>query len=305
MGILLPPPSGFKKPNRPLDPSNNASRNPLALDPTGQAPPTEILPPSNRTQGGGGMSSFKPSVPNFRGPGPIQAATSPAAMAARSNLAKPMDQMRSEAYGGEGFQGPLPSPRRPQAPAMAGPGEARPFNAPVQNQLGSMSFSNLQPRRPAAGSTPPATGPTQQSYAGLTPYVDEQIGGAPRRLSGFRGKRAGARYVEGPSKGKTQDRALLDAREKYAKLSPDAKQGYESKARMEDISSTVPGVAAPAAPMPATPEPPQRMSIEGAELAPILPNLQPKVPENAPMPKPKRKGGSYPGGRSYEEDERY
>lgn len=228
---------------------------------------------------------------------------------ATANLAKPMDQMRSEAYGGTGFQGPLPSPRRPQAPAAMAqntPGAARGFNDPVQNQLGTMTFKNLQPRRPAAGAPQtPGGGDTVQSYAGLAPYVDEQTGGSPRRLSGFRGRRAGARFTEGPSKGKTADQAMLANRESYAKLSPEEKARYEAKARMEDISSPVP--APPAAPTlpPPTPSSPSTMSIDGAELIPIQPGIQPKTPPDTAMfPKPRRKGAPYPGGRAYE-DENY
>ena len=238
--------------------------------------------------------------------------------AATASLAKPMDQLRTEAYGGPGFSGPMPGgampkPARP-ASLMAGaapdPNAPRAFNAPVQNQLGTMAFKNLQPRRGAPGAPMPPTdtaaAPTQQSAAGFTPYAEEQIGGAPRRISGFAGRRPGARYTEGPMKGKTQDQALLKAREQYAGLSPDAKAKYEGKARKEDISSTIPGIAAPTMPTPAAPDTPQRMSIDGAEMVPLKPGLVPNLPGNSPMPMPlKKKGASYPGQSPDGEEEDY
>jgi len=209
-----------------------------------------------------------------------------------------MEQVRAETYGGPGFSGPLPSGPIPKPTRPASDQNApRAFNAPVQNQLGTMAFKNLQPRRGAPMSpTDTAAAPTQQSAAGFTPYAEEQIGGAPRRISGFAGRRPGARYTEGPMKGKTQDQALLKAREQYAELSPDAKAQYEGKARKEDISSPIPGIAAPTMPTPAAPDTPQRMSIDGAEMVPLKPGLVPNLPGNSPMPMPlKRKGASYPG----------
>jgi hypothetical protein len=85
-----------------------------------------------------------------------------------------------------------------------------------------------------------------QSAAGFTTYFDEQTGGAPQRTG--RG-RAGLRFTSGPSRGKTQGEAGLSLREQYAKLSPEEKARYESKANMMDISSPSqsPVAASPAA----------------------------------------------------------
>ena len=175
--------------------------------------------------------------------GPIEVATSDRAAAATASLAKPMSQLRSEAYGGEGFQGPM------QAPAgMAGPvGPTGPSSPAQRPMLGSMSMTNLQPRaggntmlpRPAGGA---ATAP--QSAAGFTSYFDEKTGGAPQAT---RRGRAGLRFTAGPSRGKTADQAKMSLREQYAKLPPEEKARYEGKANLTDISgpSQAP-VAAPA-----------------------------------------------------------
>lgn len=165
-------------------------------------------------------------------------------------------------------------PMLPRPPASPAPG--RQFNDPNQSQLGTMSFNNLQPRSeprkfndpnqtPLGGTTftnlQPRSGDRfsglnskvpgegqEMSHAGFGNYVDEKTAGSPRRISGFRGKRSGLRFTEGPSKGKTFDQAKIGLREQYAKLSPEEKARYESKARMEDISTPVPKQAVAAAP---------------------------------------------------------
>lgn len=162
-----------------------------------------------------------------------------------------MSDLRREANGGE-----LPSPEFKF-------GDNRP-------RLGGTQFRLLPDRGMGGGAgtqRPPAPGPAmatdptagaqqpQTSSAGFTPYFDEQVAGSPRRMGG--GRRAGARFTEGPMRGKTADQAKIQLRSKYASMSPEEKMSYERKARQEDISvpvapkpAAVPG-AAPAAGAPA------------------------------------------------------
>ena len=140
-----------------------------------------------------------------------------------------MSDLRAEANGGS-----LPAPQ-------ARFGEARPL-------LGNTQFRLLPDRKAAAGpamaSDPTGGAATQQSSAGFSTYFDEQVAGAPRRLGG-RGRRPGARFTEGPMRGKTADQSKIMLRSKYAGMSPEEKATYEGKARGADISSPV------AAPKPA------------------------------------------------------
>jgi hypothetical protein len=153
-------------------------------------------------------------------------------------------------------------------------GEARPM-------LGSMKMTNLQPRGGSAMLPRPAAGDgMEQSHAGFGQYLDEQTAGSPRRMGG--GRRAGARFTEGPMRGKTADQAKIGLREAYAKMSPEEKAKYEAKARFEDISTPVPGTpaaAAPAAPAATAPAPlePEMMDLDDDEdltklaIKPMLP----------------------------------
>jgi hypothetical protein len=109
-------------------------------------------------------------------------------------------------------------------------------------------------------------------------------------------------------RGKTADQAMLKSRESYAKLSPEQKAQYEAKARMEDISSPVPGVMRPTLPPPG-PAQPQRTSIEGAEMAKLQPGIVPNIRPNGtqtPMVPMRKPGPSYPGGSAkYDDSEDY
>ena len=234
-GLNAAPPA-FDKPNPPVGPA---------------MPPLYLRPKPMATQAKDiGIKGPTPMMGTPR-KGPIEVATSDRAAAATASLAKPMSQLRSEAYGGEGFQGPMPAPRGPSAPMMgaAGPmGPTGPSGPAQRPMLGSMTMKNLQPR--AGGATPmlprPAGGAmAPQSAAGFTTYFDEMTGGAPQQT---RRGRAGLRFTSGPSRGKTQGEAGLSLREQYAKLSPEEKARYESKANLMDISSPSQApVAAPAA----------------------------------------------------------
>lgn len=226
-GLNAAPPA-FDRPNPPVGPA---------------MPPLYLRPKPMATQAKDiGIKGPTPMMGTPR-KGPIEVATSDRAAAATASLAKPMSQLRSEAYGGEGFQGPMQAPT-----GMAGPmGPTGPSSPAQRPMLGSMTMHNLQPR--AGGATPMLPRPTggamaPQSAAGFTTYFDEQTGGAPQQT---RRGRAGLRFTSGPSRGKTADEAKLSLREQYAKLSPEEKARYESKANMMDISSPSQApVAAPA-----------------------------------------------------------
>lgn len=159
-----------------------------------------------------------------------------------------MSELRTEAYGGAGFQGPMPAKVAPSGPtgpsATSGtlafnPGANRPL-------LGNNTARVVTPRatmlpRPSslAGGGAPA-GPTAPSYAGFSAYFDEQIAGSPAVIKGTRGKRADRRFTEGPLKGETTDTGMIKSRERYAALSPNEKLAYENKARMSDIAVPMP-----------------------------------------------------------------
>lgn len=157
---------------------------------------------------------------------------------------------------------PLQPPTRSTLTPPAAPVEQKPL-------LGGNTFRLLKSRNPVPGAATPASDPNmveEQSYAGVNNYLDEQVGGAPRRLSGFRGRRAGARFTEGAMKGRTLDQAKLIARDRYAALPDDVKQQYERKARNEDISVPVRRRAIPTLPQPTgTPT----TSIDGSSLLPV------------------------------------
>jgi hypothetical protein len=95
-------------------------------------------------------------------------------------------------------------------------------------------------------------GPTEKSYAGFGAYLEENTAGSPRRMGG-RSRRAGARFTEGPMRGKTLDQAKVGLRQKYASMSPEQKAQYEAKARNEDISTDVPAAPKPMAEVPMAP----------------------------------------------------
>jgi len=172
-----------------------------------------------------------------------------------------MQDLRAEANGGS-----LPAPQ-------ARFGEARPL-------LGNTSFRLLPDRggnRPAPGpamaSDPTGGAPTQQSAAGFSTYFDEQVAGAPRRLGG-RGSRPGARFTEGPMRGKTADQSKILLRSKYAGMRPEEKMAYEGKARGNDISVPVatpkpaaaPAVAPAVLPDPAADAAAEPMSLDGGPM---------------------------------------
>lgn len=262
-----------KKPSFPFTPAKpQLGGMALPAPKPGPMAPMRPIPPAANANIG--MSGPLPGMP--KRPSAVAVATSPAARSATASLAKPMDQVRSEAYGGPGFQGPMAA----KAPTSSAPGGLLPppataasptapsFGAP-RPLLGNTTFKNLQPRR--SGNPMDSGGATQSSYAGFAPYLDEQTAGAPRRLSGLPGRRSGARFTEGPMRGKTLDQAAIKSREQYAALSPEQKAAYEAKAAMKDISSEVPAPPAePTAPAPSATLPPP-VSIDPAEMAPMAP----------------------------------
>lgn len=169
-------------------------------------------------------------------PPPVQ---NPAVAAAEANNARPMADLRAEANGGT-----LPAPEfrfGDNRPRLGG----TQFRLLPDRGAGGMGGAARPPSPgPAMASDPTGGAATQQSSAGFTPYFDEQVAGAPRRLGG-RGRRPGARFTEGPMRGKTADQSKILLRSKYAGMSPEEKATYEGKARGADISSPV------AAPKPA------------------------------------------------------
>lgn len=196
-----------------------------AMPVKGPQPPTGPLLPAPQIPGGNSFGKGGDFV------GPTQAA--PAA----AQTATPL----------------LPAPQLQKGPAAHRFGEPRPL-------LGNTTFRNLQPRnngggmlpRPSAdvGPMPPVA--TEKSYAGFGSYLEEQTAGSPRRMGG-RSRRAGARFTEGPMRGKTLDQAKVGLREKYASMSPEQKAQYEAKARNEDISTDVPAAPRPMAEVPMAP----------------------------------------------------
>jgi hypothetical protein len=129
--------------------------------------------------------------------------------------------------------------------------QSRPFNAPVQNKLGTMEYTNLQPRgnpQPgglagramAAGAGMGSPG-GQMSTGGFTAYADKNLGSAGFMKSGG-DRKAGWVAQSGAYKGKTRDEAMADLRTKYAGMSPEEKAQYEAMSRNEDIGDAGSGM---------------------------------------------------------------
>jgi len=159
-----------------------------------------------------------------------------------------------------------------QSPAPTG----RAFNAPVQNQLGTMTFKNLQPRNglvtQALAGRPGAPIPTDEAgkpmYApptampqgtvdrpastnGFNSFVNDKIGAAGFIKSGA-DRKPGWVAQKGEYRGKTRDEAQADLRMKYAAMSPDQKAVYEQKAANLDIGDMGNADIGDSAPAPAT-----------------------------------------------------
>lgn len=155
----------------------------------------------------------------------------------------------------------------PAAPAAPGGGGlamkvagSRPFASPVQNKLGTMEFTNLQPRGPAAPAAPasPTLGGLaakvagaggMQSTNGFTSYADEQLGAAGWQKSGG-DRKAGWVAQSGSYKGQTRPEAEARLRAQYAAMTPEQKAAYEARANNADIGDQG---GAPGAPPPGTP----------------------------------------------------
>lgn len=166
--------------------------------------------------------------------------------------------------------GSLPLRTAPSSPpASPGGGLAmkvagsRPFAAPVQNKLGTMEFTNLQPRGPAAPAAPPSpASPTlgglaakvagaggMQTTNGFTSFADEQLGAAGWQKSGG-DRKAGWVAQSGSYKGQTRPEAEAKLRAQYAAMTPEQKAAYEARANNADIGDQG---AAPGAPPIGTP----------------------------------------------------
>ena len=133
---------------------------------------------------------------------------------------------------------------------------ARPFAAPTQNKLGTMEFTNLQPRMPdvpaaaamggLAAKIADANAGGALTTNGFTAYADEQLGAAGFVKSGG-DRKAGWVAQSGAWKGQTRPEAEAKLRAQYAAMTPEQKAAYESRANNGDIGdrSMDPGAMPP------------------------------------------------------------